>query len=287
MPEQVTDIRSNLNDQIVAAAKIVGRSQYRRSVFRAIYYGKKKIKTVSEIMKFTGLNQIQVLQAALPLHHHQLIEKKNKAYQKDSFYSQHYRQILDNQRALQNLPTKTSPTTNTSVTVRISLPKGVSRPQLITSDDIESFTKISKQKSSSGSVRLLERRIKEAFKKIIGESGSFKDWGGEKSDLYTTRLRVGGRRVPAAIAFKGRGTSGKLVPAKMGKNGDQVNRLFDEPAQLFLIVYCGQIDSSIISQMEAFALAKKAIGGQKVYYGVMDGSDLGRLTAAYPQYFRD
>ena len=71
----------------------------------------------------------------------------------------------------------------------------------------------------------------------------------------------------------------------MGKNGDQIGRLFDEPAQVFLIVYCGQIDSSVVSQMQAFAIAKKAMLGQKVFFGVIDQDDLGRIEAGYPKEF--
>jgi hypothetical protein len=72
----------------------------------------------------------------------------------------------------------------------------------------------------------------------------------------------------------------------MGKNGDQIGRLFDEPAEVFLIVYCGQIDSSVVSQMQAFAIAKKALTGQRVYYGVIDADDLGRIAAGYPKEFK-
>jgi hypothetical protein len=76
-----------------------------------------------------------------------------------------------------------------------------------------------------------------------------------------------------------------LVPAKMGKNGDQIDRLFDEPAEVFLIVYCGQVDSSIISQMQSFAIAKKAMNGQRVYFGVIDEDDLGKIVAGYSEHF--
>jgi len=127
--------------------------------------------------------------------------------------------------------------------------------------------------------------LKKAFQKIVGERGLFKDWGGERSDLYTTQIVLKNARIPAAIAFKGRGTKGKLVPAKMGKNGDQVGRLFSEPAQLFLIVYNGQIDSSIISQMEAFAIGNALGGSKSIYFGVVDENDLGRLANAYSQDF--
>lgn len=70
----------------------------------------------------------------------------------------------------------------------------------------------------------------------------------------------------------------------MGKNGDQIERLCSEPAQLFLVVYNGQIEPSIISQMQAFAIGK-AISGKIIYYGVIDCDDLSRLVFAYPDYF--
>ncbi|MGH7147439.1 MAG: hypothetical protein ACREIJ_06000 [Nitrospiraceae bacterium] len=69
-------------------------------------------------------------------------------------------------------------------------------------------------------------------------------------------------------------------------NGDQLDRLFDEPADVFLVVYCGQIASSIVSQMQAFAIAKKALAGQKVYFGVIDADDLGGIAAGYPNEFK-
>src|SRR5262249_51710918 len=143
--------------------------------------------------------------------------------------------------------------------------------KFISIDDIDSFAK-ARAKVANSHKPMAEEKLKKAFAKIIGEKGSFKDWGGERSDLYTTKLRVGKRRVTAAIAFKGKATKGKLVPGKMGKNGDQINRLFSEPAEVFLVVYPGQIDSSIISQMQAFAIGK-ALNGSRVSYGVVDASD--------------
>ncbi len=162
-------------------------------------------------------------------------------------------------------------------------PSSVRKAKFITVSEIDSFSRIRSQPSGS-TKPLAEQAIKRGFARILGEKGTFRDWGGEKSDLYTTRAQIKGNRVAAAIAFKGKGTSGKLVPAKMGKNGDQINRLFEEPAQLFLVVYGGQIEPSIISQMQAFAMGI-AIGGRTVYYGVVDGTDLARIIAAYPNCF--
>lgn len=284
-PVPVSDVLSNLNDQLATAARIVGRSKHRQAIFRIVYRGPKQIKTIEEISRSAGISTMHVLveggkMAGL------LMEKVAGGYKKKKEFATRYKTILamaKDKKKLERLPTKTSPKANSTLRVKVSFPSSAQNAKFITIDQIDSFSKVGSQsKNGMGSVR--EQKIKNAFAKIIGESGSFKDWGGEKSDLYSTRTRVGGKRVATAIAFKGKGTTGKLVPAKMGKNGDQIGRLFDEPAELFLVVYGGQIESSIISQMQAYAMGK-AMSGRRVLYGVIDGSDLGRLAAAYPKHF--
>jgi hypothetical protein len=37
---------------------------------------------------------------------------------------------------------------------------------------------------------------------VIGEGYDFKDWGGERNDLYTNKLRFRGKRRSAAFALK-------------------------------------------------------------------------------------
>jgi hypothetical protein len=285
-PVPVSDLLSNLNDQLVAAARIVGRSRHRQAIFRAVYRGQKQIKTIEEIANAIDISPMHVLKeggkmAGL------LFEKVPRGYKKKKEFATRYKAILamaKDKKKLERLPTKTSPRINPkTLTVNVSFPPSAQNAKFITIDQIDSFSDIGNE-SRPGMQSFPERRIKEGIAEVIGEHGSFKDWGGERSDLYTTRIRLAGRRIRAAIAFKGRGTSGKLVPAKMGKNGDQINRLFEEPADLFLVVYGGQIDSSIISQMQAFAVGH-ALSGRKVYYGVIDGTDLGRLVFAYPSCF--
>jgi tRNA 2-selenouridine synthase SelU len=285
-PAPVSDFLSNFNDQLVAAARILGRSKHRQAIFEFVYYGPKQTKTVEEIRIKTGLSQTHVLKeggkmAGL------LLEKVSGGYKKRKDFATRYKTILamaQDKKKMERVPTKTAPRIIIKGTkVIVPFPASARNARFVTVDDIGSFSKIGTQvRKDVKTIR--ERTVKEAFAKIIGEKGDFKDWGGEKSDLYSTKVQVGGKRVAAAIAFKGRATTGKLVPGKMGKNGDQINRLFDEPAELFLVVYGGQIDSSIIAQMRAFAMGK-AIGGQKVMYGLIDGTDLGRLAAAYPAYF--
>jgi hypothetical protein len=285
VPTSVSDLLSNWNDQFATAARILGRSKHRQAIFRTVYQGKKQIKTVAEIMVKTGLSQTHVLKeggimAGL------LMEKVPGGYKKKSEFATRYRSILNlagDRKRLERLPTKTSP--KSSATVTAAFPALAQKARFISVDDLGSFSRIRGKVESSKSMKLLpEKKLKSAFQKIIGENGSFKDWGGEKSDLFTTRLLLGTRKVRAAIAFKGKATKGKLVPAKMGKNGDQINRLFDEPAEVFLVVYPGQIDSAIISQMQAFAIGN-ALKGNRIFYGVVDGADISRLAEAYPNEF--
>jgi hypothetical protein len=168
--------------------------------------------------------------------------------------------------------------------VSVSFAASARKALPITIDDIDSFSRAKKQLPRKLQT-IREDVIKKGFASIIGEGGVFKDWGGEKSDLYSNKFKIKRVRMAVAVAFKGKATTGKLVPAKMGKNGDQIDRLFDEPAEAFLVVYNGQIDPAIVSQMHAFAIAKKALNGQKVFFGVVDGDDLAKIISAYPGAF--
>lgn len=103
--------------------------------------------------------------------------------------------------------------------------------------------------------------------------------------MFSTRVKIRGKRINAAFAFKGRGTKGKLTPKAMGKNGDQIQRLFNSPAELFLIQYWDSIDESVIEQMKNFAIAKSVSEGKRIYYGIIDGYDTQRLIEAYKKYF--
>src|SRR5207245_891126 len=50
---------------------------------------------------------------------------------------------------------------------------------------------------------ITERSIKDWFAEIIGEPYVEKDWGGEKSDLWTSRLTIDDEAVRGAFLFKG------------------------------------------------------------------------------------
>jgi len=266
---------------------VLGKSQDRRDVFSAIYKGKKKRKTVSEIAQMTGLDPIRVYQEAGKLADNHIVGKKKigpeLAYEKDSFFSQHKSKILSlarDKRKLMEYPTKSTPQITTKM-VKVYIPKNMVDVQRVTIDDLDSFSRVKRVQSTQKEPQIYEARMKDLLKRILGERGKFQDWGGETDDLFSTRLRVLGRRRAVAFGLKGKGTTGTLTPKKMGKNADQIQRLFRSPADVYFVQYNGQIGQTVIEQMEAFATAKSATEARRIYHGVIDGQDTQRLIAAY------
>lgn len=71
----------------------------------------------------------------------------------------------------------------------------------------------------------------------------------------------------------------------MGHNGDQITRLFQSTAEVFIVQYWQEIDERILDMMKPMAYAKSLADGRKVWYGVIDGQDSNRLYRAYPSQF--
>lgn len=291
MSIDVTDVRSNPKDQIAHAASVIGHSKDCRKVFSAIYQGKKKIKTVSEIVRMTSIDRMRVLQEGGKLANNDIVKKvkigKELAYEKYPFYTQNKNKVLSlagNREALEKFPTKTNPIIRGEITT-LSFPKKMVDAKQITIDDIDSFVRVKGVSPSQNPQPIDEKKFKEGIQRILGEQGAFQDWGGETDDLFSTRLLINGERKNVAFGFKGKGTTGVLTPKKMGKNGDQIQRLFRTPADVFLVQYWDRIDESIVEQLKNFATAKSAYEGRKIYYGIIDGQDTLRILQAYSEYF--
>ncbi len=290
----VSDVRSNARDQIAHAVEVLGRSKARVAVFNAIYRGKKKIKYVQEIARSTGLSNVRVLQEGLRLANNDVVEQVRVAgmtgYKKYLFYSTNKTKVLRlvrNKKALSLFHTKTrpAPTTPRVVTVKLSVPRP--RVRQVTVDDIESFSRVGEVDILVGTyTAIAEAKFKKGVARILGEKGKFQDWGGETNDLYTTKVRLSSGRVTTALAFKGPGTKGVLTPGKMGKHGNQIQRLFRLPADLYMVQYWGQIGEDVLEQLRSFAVAKAATGGELINYGIIDGDDSTRLVLAYPSAFK-
>lgn len=294
MPVAVSDARSNPNDQIAHVAGALKSSPRRKKVFIAIYRGKKKAKSVSELMKSTRLGRVPVLQdggrlAGLHIVNQVKINGET-AYEKDPFIAANKAKILTlagYPKKLKEFPTKYNQRSSASGSgpIRVTIRGAKVRITQVTCDDLDQFSKVKRIKSAVTQV-ISEKAFKDGVAKLMGEKGTFQDWGGEKNDLYTTRLKFKGQRRAVAFAFKGPGMQGTLTPKKLGRNGDQIQRLFLSPAEIFIVQYHSQIDQSVIEQMVAFATMNSVRENKRIWYGVIDGDDTARLMAAYPKAFR-
>jgi hypothetical protein len=122
---------------------------------------------------------------------------------------------------------------------------------------IDQFARIANKRATAGDRAAVaatpEREIKAAFAEIIGEPFVTPDWGGETSDLSTSRLTMAGTPLSAAFAFKGPGLKGTLQISGMGKNGDQALRLAHESVDLYVIQHHGPIAAAVRNLMSALA----------------------------------
>lgn len=155
----------------------------------------------------------------------------------------------------------------------------------ISVDEIESFSKV--KTVATHEIQVLvplqysEEQIQNWFEEIIGEPGHKKDWGGEINDLFTTRLLINGVRKIAAFLLKGTGKKIKeLKISDCGKNGDQIQRLFKSPADIFIIQFSGPITESVIEEARSKTLLLRH-EGKDAQFCIIDGYDTARILEAY------
>lgn len=119
--------------------------------------------------------------------------------------------------------------------------------------------------------------VKNAIAEIINESYIPKDWGGEKSDLFSTNISVSGKRMSAAFLLKGPAKFSPMKMTHLGKNGDQIDRLFSEPADILFLQHCHSVTTAVRSTMRAFASRVHDLR----YFCIIDGYDTLRILKAY------
>ncbi|MBL1173673.1 hypothetical protein [Pantanalinema sp. GBBB05] len=155
-------------------------------------------------------------------------------------------------------------------------------------DDIDNFSKIRKVKPEDVSELLVngyldqpEDFIQISLEEILDVPFHKKDWGGEINDLYTSNILLDGNRVAAAFLLKGNGLRKKVLEIKeCGKNGDQIVRLLDSPAQLFVIQFVGSISDYVVKDIEG-KVNENQLQGKIAQYCIIDGVDTARLLRAY------
>ncbi|GIK81271.1 MAG: hypothetical protein BroJett024_23760 [Alphaproteobacteria bacterium] len=300
----VSDTSSNRRDQIANFAEILLNSPARQRVFKAVYRGKKGTKTIGEIATATGYSPKRVAEIAHPLARGEKLFEQDRerydgkittVYKKIPFVTRNKQQILSKARdrcTLSSYHTKTNPKINLNLRigkgqkVSVKVPFRV-RSKFIRIEDVKEFSR-AKSLRSTGELnpsRLSEAKTKAGILRLLGETKTPKDWGGENNDIFTDRVTLFGKRRRAAFALKGPAKTGALVPGKMGKNGDQIQRLFDTPASVFIVQYEGEVKESIYKLMEELAKARAITGGE-IFWCVIDGDATKRLRKAYARVFR-
>ncbi|WP_236193386.1 methyltransferase [Pseudomonas faucium] len=98
-----------------------------------------------------------------------------------------------------------------------------------------------------------EQTIKELICNLLEESEVPADWGGEESDVLSGNLIVRGQRQLGAFLLKGPARFHEMKPSDLGKNADQLYRLFNIPAQVYVIQHCHKIGAAVRKQAIALA----------------------------------
>lgn len=295
---EVLDGRSNAPENLEYAAQAIGRSANRLAIFREVYRHSAAWKSATAIAAKLGVSRANLLKDIRPLVNKGIVEqdsrKGDQYYGVVRFYKAHRDEIIElvkNPIKLAKLSTKRRPALSVIVKNEVSyqsirIPTKSFDVQPITIDDVDSFSAVKTIPMGGNLLGMSETTFKNGIQKILSAVGDFKDWGGEKSDLYTANVVLNGKRRASAFAFKGPGLSGKLTIARMGKNGDQAIRLLREPASIFFVQHWREIDTEVVDLIRSLAIARSAATGQPLFYCIMNGQDSARLVQAYPDAFK-
>ncbi len=155
-------------------------------------------------------------------------------------------------------------------------------------EDIDSFSKVRDINPAlaspllrKGRIELTEDFVQQALERILSVPFHRRDWGGEINDLYTANVVINGRRRPTAFLLKGNGLrSTEMKLRDCGKNGDQVLRLFQSPAELFVLQYVGPVSDLLIEDIRGKTVLRRS-QGVNANFLIIDGQDTVRLLLAY------
>lgn len=150
-------------------------------------------------------------------------------------------------------------------------------------DDVDQFAGMDAQWTPTASEfaamrSVPEQTVKELLCRLLGEPSVPNDWGGEESDVLSANLVANGRRLTAAFLLKGPSRFHPMKPTDLGRNGDQLYRLFNIPADVFVVQHCHNIGAAVRKQALAFALQRSFTSPCRVLF--VDGLTTARLLRA-------
>jgi hypothetical protein len=155
-------------------------------------------------------------------------------------------------------------------------------------EDIDSFRKVRDVNPAvvmdvlkDGYLDRSEDFVQTALERILSVPFHKKDWGGEQNDLYTANVLINGARHETAFLLKGNGLRVRAMEIKhCGANGDQLLRLCNSPARLYVVQYVGTISEAVIADIDGKVRQARS-QGKEAWYCIMDGQDTARVLRAY------
>jgi hypothetical protein len=155
---------------------------------------------------------------------------------------------------------------------------GITSGRRVYPTEIDQFTSIDFLSTVTPSdvkqvLKVPEEVVKTTVARMLDEHYVHKDWGGERSDLYTSRLRIKGRQVSSAWLFKGPGFPRPMTVKALGAPGDQIDRLFSQSAEVLVLQHCHEITPAVVSMMETYAYDLR----NPRRYMIIDGTDTARI----------
>jgi hypothetical protein len=104
-----------------------------------------------------------------------------------------------------------------------------------------------------------ERVIKDRLNSLLGECESAGDWGGEDDDIFGT-CSVNGRVRPIAMMLKGLSVPRPMRIKDCGTNSDQVLRVTEAPAEVFVVQHVDKITEAVRRQLRLNVEALRSRG---------------------------
>jgi hypothetical protein len=165
-------------------------------------------------------------------------------------------------------------------------------PTLIDPERIDSFRRVVEVSALDVAeiprpLPIAEHEVKRMLLAIIGEPEAPGDWGGERSDAFTTNVYIDAQRTRTSFVLKGPAKRGELTPAHYGKNGDQLQRSFTQPATLHVVQANASLATSMRELLNGLVLDARSKGDSRAAATLWDGTDTARILAAYGYIHRE
>lgn len=150
-------------------------------------------------------------------------------------------------------------------------------PQEIDQFAAVDFSRQARKAAREAVANMVEADIKSKLAAILGEPFLDKDNPAERSDLFTARAILNGVPTSLALVLKGRGAPHKITLVHLGKNGDQLQKAFTEPANVVGVIHTGRIDPTIRRDLDDKCFVQHARLGRMRRWMILDGEDLAKV----------